>query len=248
MCNLISFDQKGAFGPAVTLICNAQYLNRDGITSIVNTLKTNFSQITKREVGDDNELCNFLIERNLCQCPASMTEILATKFFRNMQKTNSSMGCHAKVVNQIVPRMLKSAKDFLPALDCDNAELKQWTAHFVECVMTEEQIVNYSEGGQGSKADQFMAERIRIGGELYKLAESKQFSEAELNLMLKINRTVLELTQGVAPSNKALKFSAEYLKIISTSENPQLSGKDICDKLDTAFRAKMYPKEEPAPK
>ena len=46
MSSLVTFDQKGVFGPAMTLIYNSQYYNAKGILNLADLLKANFMNLT----------------------------------------------------------------------------------------------------------------------------------------------------------------------------------------------------------
>lgn len=244
MSSLVNFDQKGAFGPAISLIYNVPYLNNSGISDLVALTKDNFERLSKMSTAGDKEFYNAAIERNLMQCPMSPTEVVATRFFQSMQKKESDVVCRKIVMEQIVPHMLKSAKGYIQTVDADDLELRRWAGGFVECLMTEEQIQKHCEV-QGDNSDRFMQERTKIGGDLYKAVNEKEFTEKDLDLMIDATRTALQSLKKADHYQRSLNLSGRYLVLFSMiSNDPQNAGEEVLHLLSTIFRQKMFEKKK----
>jgi hypothetical protein len=245
MSSLVGFDQKGAFGPAITLIYNAQYYNPKGVLELANLLKENFMKLAGVKPKGKKEFCAFIFEKNQSQTLITPAEVIGTKFFQNMQKANYSPIYHEKVLGFIVPRMLKTVQEQIPQANCESGqaqELNEWTAKFVESYMTEEQINKYCEI-QNKVSEKIMKERKNIGEEVYKAATSKQFTEKDLDLLVEMNRVALERLQKADHFASTLNFTGKYLALFSMNEeNPCVLGEDVLGLLSTAFKEKMFPK------
>lgn len=48
MAAIVGFDQKGVFGPAMTLIYNAQSYKKSGLARVADLLEANFINLAKR--------------------------------------------------------------------------------------------------------------------------------------------------------------------------------------------------------
>lgn len=197
MSSLVIFDKKGAFGPAMTLIYNAQYYNQQGIFALANLLKANFMKLTEMKPKGKKKFCAFILERNQTQSPISPAEIIATKFFQNMQKSKPSTFYHEQVLEFIVPGMLKIVQEKIPQAnnDCEDAQqMNEWVARFVESYMTEEQIEMHCEL-QSAALEEIIEERKKLGMELYKLAATKQLTENDLDFLLDVSLFALKSLQ-----------------------------------------------------
>lgn len=242
MTSLVSFDSKGPFGPAMTLIFNTNYYTADGILEIANLLKANFKKLTGTKVKGKKEFCAAIISAPMI----TPTGIMSTRFFQNMQNRDSPH--HELVLKGIVPLMLKSAKEYIPASaeleEAEAAEFSEWTAKFLESYMTEEQIVKHA-ALQSTMSSQIIEERKRLGQELYGAAIGKTFTDPDLDRMVHIARSALAEAATAEHMSSTLHFTGKYLTLFAMNqEDPAALGTDILGLLSTVFRDKMFPKTE----
>lgn len=246
MSNLVAFDQKGAFGPAITLIYNSQNYNAKGLFDLANLLKANFTNLANMKPKGKKEFCAFVLEKNQTQAPITPADVISTKFFQSMQKADPSPLYHEKVLGFIVPSVMRTAKEhFLQTNNDQEAqEINEWSARFIECYMTEEQIKKHCEL-QDSVPEKIMEERKRIGMELYKLATTQNFTEKDLDLLVKVSQFALENLQNAEHFATTLNFTGRYLTLFSMNEeNPLVLGEDALRLLSTVFKEKVFPKKE----
>lgn len=240
MSSLVSFDQKGVFGPAMTLVYNSQYYNSKGVLELANLLTENFIKLTNRKPKGKKEFCAFVTERNLSQSPITPAEIVGTRFFQNMQKMDPAY--HEKVLSFIVPRMLKTVREQIPQANPENREINEWMAGFVESYMTEEQIQKCCEL-QNAVSEKIMEERKNIGTAVYKAAITNQLTEKDLDTLLELSKIALERFHNADHPTSTLNFTGRYLTLFSMNEeNPQALGDEVLHLLSTVFREKMFRK------
>lgn len=245
MSGLVGFDQKGAFGPAMTLIYNAQYYNEKGLLDLSNLLKANFTNLAHVKPKGKKEFCAFVLKKNQSQSPITPEDVISTRFFQNMQKKEPSPLYHEKVLGLIVPRMQKTIQEYIPHANSEPNQAEQmneWTARFVESYMGEEQINKYCDL-QSAEYEKIMEERMNIGREIYKLATTKELTEKDLDLLLDVSRIALELLQKADHFTSTLNLSSRFLTLFSMHENPAILGEEILSSLSTVFRQKMFPKD-----
>lgn len=246
MSSLVAFDQQGPFGPAMTLIYNSQYYNGQGVLDLANLLKVNFMKLAHVKPKGKLEFCMFVVKRNQSNTPITPAEIIGTKFFQNMQKSEPSPIYHEKVLGIIVPRMLKTAQDQFPNSKeegADSSPVKEWIARFVESYMTEEQIKKHCEL-QVTISEKIMEERKSIGMDIYKLATAKNLTESDLDALLDVSRVALDKLQKADHYASTLNLTGRYLALFSmNAENPTALGEDVLGLLSKAFREKMFPKK-----
>ncbi len=246
MSSIVIFDQKGAFGPAMSLIYNSQYYNAKGVLEVANLLKENFTKLAGVKPKGKKEFCAFIEEKNATKTPITPAEIVATKFFQNMQKPAPSPAYHEKVLSFIVPHMLTKVQEQIPQAKSEEGQsqhIKEWTARFVESYMTEEQITKHCEL-QNSVSDKIMEERKNIGMEVYKAASTKLLTEKDLDVLIETSRSALEQLQTADHFSSTLNFTGKYLSLFSMKEdNPTELGEDVLRLLNTVFREKMFKKQ-----
>jgi len=239
MSSLVSFDQKGVFGPAMTLIYNSQYFNAKGIEELTNVLKENFMKLAHIKPKGRKEFCAFVVSKG----SSTPADIVGTRFFQNMQKPELSAH-HQKVLKTIVPCMLKVAHEQIPQVSTDSQQVNEWTARFLEAYMTEEQIEKKCQLKQADNEEIF-GERLKIGKELYQAASAKRLSESDLDSLIDISQVALERLQKADHFAFTLNFTGRYLTLFSMNEeNPSLLGDDVLRSLSTVFKEKFFPREE----
>jgi len=247
MSSLVTFDHKGAFGPAMTLIYNSQYYSAKGVLDVANLLKANFMTLANVKPKGKKEFCAFVLEKNQTQSPIAPAEVISTRFFRNMQKSEFSPLYHEKVLGFIVPRMLKTVQEQIPQANIESGDAQQvneWTARFLESYMTEEQITKHCDL-QGIVDEKIMKERRSLGMELYKAATAKQLTGADLDILVEISQVALERLQKGNHFASTLNFTGRYLSLFSMNEeNPVVLGEDVLSMLSTVFKKKMFPTSE----
>lgn len=240
MTGLVHFDQKGPFGPAMTLIYQAQYYNELGIKELANLLKANFMKLASVRPKGKKEFCAFVLEKNQSQSTITPAEIIGTKFFQSMQK-KEPVHQHDKVLNFIVPHMLKTVQEQLPESYVESDIVNEWTSRFVESYITEEQIRNHSDLQAGVR-EKIMEERKAIGAELYKAATTKKLTEKDLDSLIDMSRIVMERLQKADHFASTLSLTGRYLSLFSMNEeNPLNLSEEILNLLSTVFREKMFP-------
>lgn len=85
MSGLVIFDQKGAFGPAMTLMYNSQYYSGKGVFELASLLKENFMKMAGIKPKGKKEFCAFVVEKNLSQ--SLITQKLSVRsFFKACKK------------------------------------------------------------------------------------------------------------------------------------------------------------------
>lgn len=162
MSSLVGFDQQGAFGPAITLMFNAQYFNAKGVADVAELLRRNFKKLTQKELEGKKEFCALVLQKNKMNSSITSAEIIHSVFFQNMQQSKHSPAYHEKVLNLIVPRMLKTVQEYIPQADIENPELSEWTARFVGSYITESQVQKFCDS-QGAATERIQDERDESG-------------------------------------------------------------------------------------
>lgn len=243
MSQLVKFDQKGAFGPAMTLMFNAGYYSPKAIENLAELLKSNYTHMSHHKPKGKKEFCAFLNKKNLEQTPATPTEIVGTRFFQEMQARTSTHQSHELAMNFVVPCMLKTVKEQFPEADTNASAIKEWTARFIESILTQEQIQKHSQF-QENASSTIMEKRKKIGTELSETANQSKLTTKDLDAIITVCRSALKLLPELDHPEIALKFSAKYLALFSMNkENPASIAEDVLNLLNTAFRKKLDAKE-----
>lgn len=245
MSGVVSFDRKGVFGPAMTLIYSAESYNPKGVLELTELLKKNFMILTQLKPKGKKEFCAFIEEKNKTLSPITPTEVVSTKFFQNMQKKSAPSSLyHEKVLGLIVPQMMKTVREQFSQANNEEESQKvyEWTAGFVETYMTEEQIKNQCQLIQEDPENRIMEERKAIGVELYNAA--KVIKEQDLDILLDICNVALDRIKAAPNPAITLHFAGRYLTLFAMKENPKALGDQVLNSLTTIFRSKWFPKKE----
>jgi hypothetical protein len=245
MSGLVTFDQKGVFGPAMTLIYNSKYYNEKGLSDLSSLLKIHFMYLAGTKPTGRKEFCAFVIEANNAGKSLIPLDIIKTRFFQSMQKHDPSPQVHEKVLCSILPDMINSVIAKIPEAGSapNNAEVHEWVAHLLETYLTEEQIQKHVEP-QGPDAGKILEERQKIGGALYEAAGAKLLTKKDLVAIIETLGTSMKALEQTDDYPMALKFTGQYLNFFSMQkDNPSALGKDVIDKLSTVFMKKFFPNE-----
>lgn len=233
MTSLVPFDPQGAMGPAFSLIFNHEKLTPANVSDIVTLLEVNFERLAHRKPEGSEDLISMigLIKSSPIDQKMKRVAMLSQRFFVNMQNKNLPFDCHAKMVNVIVPEVLKEASKHFNNIDCNDADLKEWTANFLQCWYSEEKIRNFVVVDAA-----FMEERKRIGTDLYKAVMTKDDFD---RIGLVCQKVVEELC---ASDNKTLTLNvvADYLKLFARAPDPMAASKDILGSLPAMKDKKTF--------
>ncbi len=243
MGSLVTFDQKGIFGPAMTLVYHSQYLNEKGVLSVADLLKENFKNLANVKPKGKKEFCAFVLERNQANIPITPAEIIGTRFFQNMQKTHPVY--HEKVLEFIVPRMLRTLQEQIPQAKKEIGEtqqLTQWIALLVENYMPEEQIKKHC-ALKDQVSEKTLDERQDLGKELYNAIKTENLKEKDFDTLIEISNIALDRIKNAEDASITLNFTSRYLSLFSKSENPKLLGEDVVRMLSTVFKPKVFPQK-----
>lgn len=229
----VDFDPKG-LGPALTLIYktdiyNPKNYNPIEILALANLLQANFLNLTGIKAKGKNEFCNFVKGEIQSESPITMTKIISTRFFQNMQKTEPSPLYHEKVLGYILPQVLKSFQKTDPQVNLDREntqEVKEWAARFLESYMTEEQIEKQYKVLTDPNAEKIMLERGRIGKMLYIWIANANFTENDLNVLIKLCQTGLQRLQKIDRYNLALELISKYCILCAPTLHDLLKDRD----------------------
>jgi hypothetical protein len=239
MASLVTFDQKGVFGPAMALVFNSQYYNEQGLSRITTLLKENFFNLAHRKPHGRKAFCAFVIGKTF----VTPIDVISTSFFQNMQKSEPSPH-YEKVLALIVPNMLKTAQEQIQVkIDPEHVQkLSEWTARVVQSYMTEQQIEQHIQL-QSTISEKIMEKRKKIGGQLYALATCGKLTETDLNFLLEISKVALERLSNTDHVSSTLNVTGKYLSFFALNEqDPRVLGNDVLSMLSSVFREKMFPK------
>lgn len=225
---LVALDPQGVWGPAIPLIYNPDCYSAKGILELAELLKTNFMKLAHVKPKGKKEFCAFVQEKSLAEIPITPTDIVNTKFFQTMQQSPLPP-YHGKVLESIVPPLLKRFREQIPQSDIENEDtqkVNEWAARCVECYMTEQQITQYCEL---AVTENIAGERQSIGQELY---NDKQLTEKDFDSIIEASRIALDLLKITENPNQTLKLTGRYLILFSMDKkNPEALAKDVLDKL-----------------
>lgn len=243
--HLVTFDQKGAFGPAMTLIYHSHYYNQSGIVELAKLLKENFTKLAHIKPKGKKEFCALVLEKNQMAIPITPIEIISSRFFQNMQKTEPMSPLHNNVLEYIVPGMMNTVRERMNLVNMDKKDAPQindWIANFLESYMTEEQIKKQCEL-RVTTSELILEERKNIGTELYKAAIEKHLTEKDLDAIIEICHSALVDLKKADHQILTLKFISKYLNLFSMNDQgPAEFGEEVLDLLSTIFKKKMFPK------
>ncbi len=224
MSGLVSFDPNGAFGPAVTLIYNAQNFSKKGLYEVVDLLKENFTNLSSVKPKGKTEFCAFVLDSNETLTPK---DIISTRFFQNMQKESTH---HQKILEHVVPCMMKAAK-------VDDPTIQKWAARFFACYLTEDQINKIS---ISQSDDRTKEERSKIGKDLYEACVSKKLTAKDFDAILAIGKFAMQQLNECDHSAETLNFSGRYLQLFAMNKDPAALGNDVLTMLETNLKQKMF--------
>ncbi len=245
MNGLVPFDQTGAFGPAMALIYKTDQFSQEDVVSVAQLLKENFTKLAKVKIKGKKEFFACVAQKKESKSFLTPSEIIATKFFQNMQRPEPSI-YHEKVLDFIVPRMMKVVHDQIPSAHVDEAgekQVNQWLASFIESYMNDEQIQKHCEL-QNTVCKEAMDERVKVGIHLSQLATTKQLTENDFNIFVNSLADILKEIKNADNRSLTLEILGKYLMVSSMNKaDPIILGEDIHRSLSTIFKEKMFPKD-----
>lgn len=246
MAGIVAFDQKGVFGPALTLIYRADSYSEKGLSEIAKLLQKNFATLTNEKPKGRKEFCAFVSEKIKSNQVVTAVDIIGTQFFQNMINQNVSAEDHAKVLQVLIPRMMSSVVCYFPEVQEEtdlNKQIYQWFAQFVERYISPERLAKSCEAI--SSVDQNLSEeRAKIGKELYETTTTQDFDEKDLNGLVKVCQDSLKSTTELTHPNTVLNFTAKYLGLFAKDGNPLQYGDEVLTMINTLFRQKFFNKED----
>ena len=235
MAHLIPFDKDGITGPAATLLFKYNDLEIDEIKEVATILNTNYNKLTKGVPL--NKLNEFLysITNNYLLEDVDSVHIVAHPFFRSMMtKINDEID--QLVVAKLVPSCIDTIRAkmdvpvFVPASVCE------FIAGLLQSTMTEEQIRQTCSTGMSKS---LVDERRSIGFDI----DSSTITEMDLNMIIHCLKTCDLLLNNASKKQMSMEFVGRYITLFSKSN--EIVPSNVCNLLDTVFRAKKFPKNVP---
>lgn len=240
MAAIVGFDQKGVFGPAMTLIYNAQSYKKLGLARVADLLEANFINLAKRAPEGKIEFLEIVNKYNKAHITITAAEIVSTRFFQSMQ-TIEHVSSHKKVLEEVVPQMIRNFDTYIPEANGKSEEalmVREWAAGLLECYLTEQQIEGFYSPENSLEA------RKKLGIEITQAATSRQITAQDLDRIVEASSAALEHLKNADNVRKALHFTGGYVNLFSLGEKPFELGKNVLTGLSVSFKAKMFPKEE----
>lgn len=246
MSTYVTFDQMGVFGPAITLIFQPP-VTEEGLREVTKLLKNNYLHMSIDHIKPTHrqEFCAYLLQRIDRHKPITPTKIIRTGFFEKMQCKKLSP-LHYRVVNALVPFMLIQTKPFVPAAGTtyvEQATINEWLACFLESYISDEQLTDYCDFQEFLGNNQTIAtERNAIGLSIYKKTEKGEFSEKDLNALLKgIGKQPGNYLADTDHPIEVEDFSKRYIALFALAEPySQKLSEMTRNSLDTLFRKKCF--------
>ncbi len=240
MSNLVTFDSQGTLGPTTTLLFNNQYYNKEAVSDLTKYVKQQYVKMANAKPKGRKELCELITTRNAANNPLRISEVIASRFFQSMQCNDTPKECHSIMTEQIVPRTMKYIKENLANTlgeDGYEATVCDWLAKFMESYMSEESIRGMHNPNQAN-VEKFSQKRMEVGKRLYKLTQTKDFAEEDLDCVINTCRVAQEALKITPNPKNAEAILIEYLTLFSMGDE-SLSN-DVLGKLDGIFRSKFF--------
>lgn len=293
MSALVTVDQKGLMGPALTLIFNTNPYQEKELEEITKLLKANFINLAGFKPKGRKEFCSKILKAQASGEAVSKTDMIMTKFFQNMRHQGEENPLHGLVVKDIVPVQLEIFKRQTPSAKVEESEkevVTEWLASSMESYLTEEQIKSTLASMKFDVNNpEVLKKRVKVEKQLYEKVLSKKLNEENLNELITHLRAVLNKLEFIKDVNivmhdfanrindeegytpiqhedetivqeivkyvedhalleeedheKAIPiFFWEYIELFAISTSPKELAKDVLDKLEGPFKAKMFPK------
>lgn len=244
----VALDQKGVFGPAVTLLFQPP-INEASLNEASKLLKTNYLHLSIDHIKASHrrEFCAFLLQRFEQQKPVTPALIIKTGFFQKMQCKQISP-LHDRVKNILVPAMLLQYAPTVPAAgntypNQDN--INEWLTCFLESYQSQDQLENHCNYHEKfGNNPEIKSERERIGYALYTAFQFGGLTQKDLNSLLKGTGSDPHeyLSQADHP-DVVEDFANQYLKFFALAQEcSEILSEIVRSSLDTSFRQKMFPK------
>ncbi len=243
MSHLVSFDQAGVFGPAMTLIYNCNSYDEKELTDLTKYLKKKFLDLAKVKIKGRKDFCAFVQQKKSENSTASPSEIIYRSFFLNMRAPRPSDEYHDRIISLIVPRMMQTVEEHYTRakiLNDETLQVHQWTALFLQSYIDKEKIAKLC-SYQGPNGEKILDERKRIGTKLYGEALAGEFTERDLLALEAICRVAANPIKQVDHLATVLKFADMYANLFAMNEeNPKAFADEVLQSLMTTFKQKFF--------
>jgi hypothetical protein len=162
-----------------------------------------------------------------------------------MQKKDSDPVVHRKIMDDIVPSIVRTFEGYIPQL---GQELKylgivtEWLGYVLETYLTKDQIEKIS-AGKDSVNDQIMEERKKIGIELTEAAMQKQINALDLDRMVLTCKVGIPVILTAEHRSKVGELAGKYTEHFFKKEDPKAYSEEVLSLISTVFRKKFFPQE-----
>jgi hypothetical protein len=243
--SLVPFDQKGIIGPAMSLIYNNDCYTPKGILEIADLLKKNYLSLAKTKPTGKKEFCAFIDQCRQFNQPVTATDVVSRKFFQNMQKAHSDPVIHQKIMDNIVPAIVRTFEGYVPQLGVETKHLgvvTEWMGYVLESYLTNDQIEKISTG-KDSVNDQIMEERKKIGIELTEAAMQNKINALDLVTLVHACEAVIKVISTANHAPKVGELTGKYIQLFSMKEDPKKYSEEVLPLIETAFKNKFFPQK-----